>query len=47
MARATAALAREQAIVIAASQSCKIINDGSKVANGVSQIASHALKKKI
>ena len=45
-AKASAALIKEQAVVVAASQSRKSTNGDSKVADGVSQIASHAVKQK-
>ena len=46
MTKAATAITREQSIVAAPSQSHKIQNLGSKVSNGVNQIASNVLKKK-
>jgi len=46
MAKVAASSAREQAVVIAVSQSRKSTNGDSKIADEVSQIASHSLKQK-
>ena len=44
--KAIATSATEQAVLTATSQSRKKTNDDSKIADGVSQIASHPLKQK-
>jgi len=46
MTKAATTITREQIIVAAPSQSLKIQNLGSKVSNGVNQIASNVLKQK-
>ena len=46
MAEAATKFAKEQAVVTATSQSCKITNGDSKVIDKVNQIASHTLKQK-
>jgi len=46
MAKDVASSARERAIVTTTSKSQKVLNGHSKIADGVSQIASDALKQK-